>query len=84
MTLAKETLLKCIGNVDQIRNTISQIDKSRQQRMNDFLRFIVQQDHNVIEFARVLKNNGLEDLLRFNNDDLRENIPVEDIGKISI
>lgn len=83
ITLANETLSKCIGDVDHVRNKISQRSKSRQQRMTDFLRFVVQHDHNVIEFARVLKNNGLEDLLRLNHDVQRGNIPVQDIGKLS-
>lgn len=82
-TLANETLSKCIGNVDHVRNKISQLNRSRQQRMNDFLRFVIQHDHNVIEFVRVLKNNGLEDLLRLNPDVHRENFPVQGIGKLS-
>lgn len=83
ITLANEILSVCIGNIDDIRNKISQMDKSRHQRMNVFLRFIVQDDHNVIEFAKVLKNNGLEDLLRINHDFQRENIALEDVGKLS-
>lgn len=82
VTLANETLSKCIGDVDPVRNKISQRNKSRRQRMHDFLRFIVKDDHNVIEFARVLKNNCLEDLLRCKHDIHREIIPVQDIGKL--
>lgn len=83
ITLANEILSMCIGNIDAVRNKISQMDKSRYQRMNDFLRFIVQDDHNVIEFAKVLKNNGLEDLLRSNHDVRLEDILVQDVGKLS-
>lgn len=83
ITLANEILSMCIGNIDAVRNKISQLDKSRYQRMNDFLRFIVQDDHNVIEFAKVLKNNGLEDLLRSNHDVRLEDILVQDVGKLS-
>lgn len=83
ITLANEILSMCIGNIDAVRNKISQMDKSRYQRMNDFLRFIVQDDHNVIEFAKVLKNNGLEDLLRSNHDVRVEDILVQDVGKLS-
>lgn len=83
ITLANEILSTCIGNIDDVRNKISQTDKSRHQRMNDFLRFIVKDDHNVIEFAKVLKYNGLEDLLRSTYDVKRETIPVEDVGKLT-
>lgn len=83
ITLANEILSMCIGNIDAVRNKISQMDKSRYQRMNDFLRFIVQDDHNVIEFAKVLKNNGLEDLPRSNHDVRLEDILVQDVGKLS-
>ncbi|XP_065942164.1 uncharacterized protein [Magallana gigas] len=79
ITLANETLAKCIGYVHDVKNKLSQKKSSRHQRMNAFLRFIVKDDHNVIEFARVLENNGLEKLLRCKHDVHGENIPVQDI-----
>lgn len=82
ITLANETLAKCIGYVHDVKNKLSQKKSSRHQRMNAFLRFIVKDDHNVIEFARVLENNGLEELLRCKHDVHGENIPVQDIGKL--
>lgn len=82
ITLANETLAKCIGNVDGVKNKLSPKNSSRHQRMNAFLRFIMKDDHNVIEFARVLENNGLEELLRCKHDVHGRNIPVQDIGKL--
>lgn len=82
ITLANETLAKCIVYPDDVRYKLLQKERSRHQRMNNFLRFIVKDDHNVIEFARVLENNGLEELLRCKLDVHRENIPVQDIGKL--
>lgn len=85
ITLANETLSMCIGNVDDVKNKISQRNKSRQQRMNDFLRFIVQDDHNVIQFDKVLRKNGLQEVLHVKcKDDLKEGcISIQDIGRIS-
>lgn len=82
ITLANETLAKCIGYVDEVQYKISLKNRSRHQRMNEFLRFIVKDDHNVIEFARVLENNGLEKLLRCKHDLHRKIIPVQNIGKL--
>lgn len=64
MTLARETLTKCIGDVDEIKEKLLPKNGNRKQRMSDFLQFILQYDDNVIEFQRMLKRNGLQDLLR--------------------
>lgn len=63
MTLARETLTKCIGDVDEIKEKLLPKNGNRKQRMSDFLQFILQYDNNVIEFKRMLKRNGLQDLL---------------------
>lgn len=64
MTLARETLTKCIGDVDEIKEKLLPKNGNRKQRMSDFLQFILQYDNNVIEFKRMLKRNGLQGLLR--------------------
>lgn len=64
ITLARETLKKCIGGVDEIKEKLLPKNGNRKQRMSDFLQFILQYDDNVIEFKRMLKRNGLLDLLR--------------------
>lgn len=63
-TLARETLKKCIGDVDEIKEKLLPKNGNRKQRMSDFLQFILQYDDNVIEFKRMLKRNGLLDLLK--------------------
>lgn len=64
MTLAQETLTKCIGDVDEIKEKLLPKNGNRKQRMSDFLQFVLQYDDNVIEFKRMLKRNGLQNLLR--------------------
>lgn len=64
MTLAMETLSECIGNVDEIKQNIMQVQNTRRQRMFSFLRFILQNDHNVVAFEQMLERNGLEDILK--------------------
>lgn len=82
ITLANETLANCIGYVDKVQYNILLKYRSRHQRMSEFLRFIVKNDHNVVEFARVLENNGLEKLLRCKHNLHMENIPVQSVGKL--
>lgn len=78
MTLARETLTKCIGDVDEIKEKLLPKNGNRKQRMSDFLQFILQYDDNVIEFKRMLKRNDLQDLLR----GVKRKIDVfQDIGK---
>lgn len=83
MSLAKETLTKCIGNVDDIKEKILPNHGNRRQRMNDFLQFVLQNDQNVIEFEKILRNNGLEDMLR-EDENMQENqTDRQEIGKLS-
>ena len=80
ITLARETLSKCIGDVKTIKENILPKNGKRQQRMSKFLQFILQEDHNVIEFEKMLRNNGLEELLKINEDGVREHLATQDIG----
>lgn len=80
MTLVKETLSKCTGSVDDINEKCLPRNGNRRQRMNRFLQFILQNDHNVIEFEKVLSNNGLRELLK-NKDASGEHVSKKDIGK---
>lgn len=75
MRFASETLSKCIGDVDLIREKIQPQKGNHRQRMNTFLQFILQEDNNVIEFERMLRNYGLEELLK--KDESKE---TQDIG----
>lgn len=59
LTLARETLSKCIGNVNEIKKKILPGNGNRKQRMSEFLQFILQHQANLIELERTLKNNGL-------------------------
>ncbi|XP_078324280.1 uncharacterized protein LOC111123198 isoform X2 [Crassostrea virginica] len=79
ITLARETLSKCIGDVKTIKENILPKNGKRQQRMSKFLQFILQEDHNVIEFEKMLRNNGLEELLKINEDSNREHLAPQDI-----
>lgn len=63
LRLARETLSKCIGDVDEIRKKILPASGTRRQRMDDFLQFILQHKENLIEFERILKINGLKTIL---------------------
>ncbi|XP_061164251.1 uncharacterized protein LOC133173280 [Saccostrea echinata] len=77
--LARETLSKCIGDVDTVQEKILPKNGKRRQRMNHFLQFILKEDHNVIQFEKMLRNNGLEDLLKINENIHGEHIAAEDI-----
>lgn len=61
LTLARETLSKCIENVNEIKKKILPGNGNRKQRMSEFLQFILQHQAkaNPIELERALKNNGL-------------------------
>lgn len=63
LRLARETLSKCIGDVDEIRKKISPASGTRRQRMNDFLQFILQHKKNLIELEKTLKHNGLKSVI---------------------
>nr|XP_034318199.1 sacsin-like isoform X8 [Crassostrea gigas] len=79
MKLAKETLSKCVGDVDEIREKILPKNGDRKKRMSSFLQFILQDDHNVIEFEKMLRNNDLEDLLKIDENVQGEHIPTQGI-----
>jgi hypothetical protein len=81
ITLARETLSNCIGDVDTIQQKILPKNGKRRERMNHFLQFILQEDHNVIEFEKMLRNNGLEELLKVDETVGGEHIAAQDIGK---
>lgn len=79
---ARETLSKCNGNVNEIREILYDGCKSRRERMNTFLRFILHDDHNVVEFAKELRKNGLKELLSYKGRRQRENMSDQGIGNI--
>lgn len=81
VTLAKETLSRCLGNTGVIKEQILPINGNRRQRMTNFLRFILQDDHNVLEFEKMLINNGLQKLLISAKSVQGDHIPNEDIGR---
>lgn len=81
ITLARETLSGCIGDVDAIREKLSPENGSRKQRMGRFLQFILQDDQNVIEFEKMLKINGLDYLLTTVETTKEERLNTNDIGK---
>lgn len=81
MTLARETLSKCIGNTAIIREKIEPKNGNRKQRMCNFLRFILQDDHNVLEFGKMLRNNGLQELLESEEKVQEDFFANQDIGR---
>lgn len=80
ISYAKETLSKCIGDVEGIREKLLPKNGNRRQRMCKFLQFILQHDINVIEFEKMIRNNGLEDLLQIDETFQREHMDSHDIG----
>lgn len=82
--LARDTLSKCIGDVDGIMEKILPKNGNRKQRMSHFLQFILQDDHNVIEFEKVLKYNGLDDLLIIEGNVNGDDMATKDIGRLSV
>lgn len=81
-TFAREVLSRCIGDVDGMGKKILPKNGNRRERMSTFLQFILQEDYNVIEFENILKNNGLEDLLKMGETIQREHTPAQDIGRL--
>lgn len=63
LTLARETLSNCIGDVDETLKKISPGNGNRRQRMSEFLQFILQHQTNLIELERTLNNNGLRSVV---------------------
>lgn len=84
MTFAKETLLYCIGDIDGITQTILPRNGNRRQRMSNFLQFILKEDHNVIEFEKMLKHNGLEKLLKIDENVQEELVSTQNIGRLYV
>lgn len=80
--LARETLSKCIGDVDEIMGKVLPKNGNRKQRMGQFLQFLLQNDHNVIEFEKVLKHNGLENLLIIEEKVKGDDMATKDIGML--
>lgn len=81
LILAKETLSKCIGDTVMIKEKILPRNGSRRQRMSNFLRFILHDDHNVLEFEKMLIKNGLQELLIRRKSTQEDNFTNEDIGR---
>ena len=62
LSIAKEILSDCIGDVRDVKTKILPKNGIRRKRMNTFLQFILQEDYNVIVFEEMLKSSGLEEL----------------------
>lgn len=62
LSLARETLSRCTGNVDDMWRKIAPESGSRTQRMCDVLHFIFQHKGNRVEFEKILKENGLKNV----------------------
>lgn len=80
MTLALETLSECTGDVDKIRKNILPGQGTRKQRMQNFLRFILLYDHNVIVFEKMLERNRLYKILKMKEIVREEDITIQNIG----
>lgn len=70
LSLARETLSKCTGDIDAIMEKILPQNGNRRQRMSEFLHFVLQDDINLIEFERTLKRNNLENIIDTWTEDL--------------
>lgn len=81
--LARDTLSKCVGDVDGIMEKMLPKNGNRRQRMSHFIQFILQDDHNVIEFEEVLKHNGLDELLII-DEKVEDDIATKDIGRLQV
>lgn len=66
LKLARETLSCCVGNVFEIQKAVLPENGKRRDRMNKFLQFILQEDLNVIMFEKMMRNYGIEKLLKVN------------------
>lgn len=76
LPLARETLSRCTGDVEEIWKKMLPTNGSRRQRMFEFIQFILQRRENRIEFERILKKNGLKKVMdtwteEFNSGKLR-------------
>ena len=84
ITLARETLSTCIGDVASIQENIMPKHGNHKQRMHKFLQFILQEDHNVMQFEKMLQQNGLEELLNKTGSAQGNCAETKDIGKMFI
>lgn len=82
ITFARETLSNCIGDINGITQKILPSSGNRRQRMSNFLQFILKEDHNVIEFEKMLRNNGLEKLLKIDKNEQEEHVFSQNIGRL--
>lgn len=82
MTFARETLSNCIGDIAGITQKILPKNGNRRQRMSSFLQFILKDDHNVIEFEKMLKHNSLEKLLEMSENDQEQLVSTQNIGRL--
>ena len=82
ITLATETLSRCIRNEQFAAKNILPQNGKRKDRMNSFLKFVLQEDDNVIAFASVLKKYGLEELLQhqLQQKSTEDHQTIDDIG----
>lgn len=80
-TFAIETLSKCIGDTVGIRENILPRNGNLKQMMSNFLQFILKEDHNVVEFEKMLKHNGLEKLLEMSENDQEQLVCTQNIGR---
>lgn len=81
-TFALETLSNCIGDTVGIIENILPRNGNRKQRMSNFLQFILKEDHNVVEFEKMLKHNGLEKLLEMSENDQEQLVSSQNIGRL--
>lgn len=80
-TFALETLSNCIGDTVGIIENILPRNGNRKQRMSNFLQFILKEDHNVLEFEKMLKHNALEKLLEKSENDQEQLVCTQNIGR---
>lgn len=50
--------------------------------MSYFLQFILKEDHNMIEFEKMLKQNGLEKLLEMSENDQEQLVSTQSKGRL--
>lgn len=84
MALVNETLSRCIGDVDMIKEKCLPKNGKRRKRMGHFLQFILRDDHNVIEFEKMLTNHGLENLLKKDGIAKEEDKATQEFGRIFV
>ena len=83
LSIATEIISECIGELSDVKTAILPKNGSRRKRMNTFLRFILQEDYNVIVFEEMLKNSGLEYLFDLSKcENVKETKTAKDIGML--